>query len=316
MDFSIPFVGGAYEGRSKNINAQQSINLFPVTDGNEGKVPMAMYGTPGSIEFCDTSKSAGRRMHVMGDYMYVVADNTAYETTTAGALTSLGDIHAATNHISMADNGTQLLLVNGTSHGYIITTGAMNEITDADFIAATTCVFFDGFFIVSEKDTGRIWISASYDGTSWDALDFATAEADPDDLLGIATTRQNLWLFGKLTTEVCYNSGNPDFPFQRVPGAVLDIGCAGISSMVEIEGTLYWLTHKGTIARNNGYQYEIISPPALNYQISTYTDTANALGFTYTLEGRTFYVISFPLTVKSWAFDIDTSQWHEWARLG
>jgi len=311
----IPFLGGAYEGRSKSINAQQSINLFPVYDKFEGKEVIAMYGTPGLIEFVNTGGTIVRGLHIMGDYMYAVVDDTVYEITTAGDATSLGVITTSTGHVSMADNGTQLIIVDGTANGHIVTTGALADITDSDFTAAASVVFFDGFFVVNESDTGRIWISASYDGTNWDALDFATAEAAPDNLVGIGTTRQNLWLFGSLSTEVYYNSGHPDFPFQRVPGAVLDIGCASIGSIIEIDGRVYWFTHKKTVARNNGYQYEIISPEAINYQISTYNVTNDATAFSYTLEGRTFYVLFFPTAKKTWVMDINTNQWHEWQSL-
>lgn len=314
--FSIPFLGGSYEGRSKAINAQQSINLFPVYDQHEGKEVIAMYGTPGLLEFCDTGGSVVRRIHIMGSYMYAVVDDTVYEIDSDGVKTSLGVITTSIGHVSTADNGTQLLIVDGTANGHIVTTGALADITDADFIAATTCVFFDGFFVVSESGTGRIWISAAYDGTSWDALDFATAEAVPDELVGIGTTRQNLWLFGALSTEVYYNSGDPDFPFQRAPGVTLYIGCGSIGSIVEIDGRIYWFTHKGTIARNNGYQYEIVSPPAINYQISTYSTTNDATAYLYTLEGRNFYVINFPTEKKTWAMDLESGQWHEWQSLG
>jgi len=72
-------VGGAYEGRSKSINAQQSINLFPVVDREEGKAVIAMYNTPGLDEFCDTEGDAVvRGMHVMGGYLYAVVGSAVY----------------------------------------------------------------------------------------------------------------------------------------------------------------------------------------------------------------------------------------------
>ncbi len=312
----IPFLGGSYEGRSKSINAQQSINLFPVYDQHEGKEVIAMHGTPGLLEFVATGGTIVRGIHIMGSYMYAVVAAVVYEITTAGVATSLGSLTTSTGHISMADNGTQLLIVDGTNKGHIVTTGNLADITDTDFIAATTCVFFDSFFIVSESGTGRIWKSASYDGTSWDALEFATAESVPDELVGIGTTRQNTWLFGGVSTEPWYNSGNPDFPFERIPGATLDIGCASVGSIVEIDGRIYWFTHKKTVARNVDYQYEIISTEAINYQISTYSTTNDATAFSYTLEGRTFYVINFPTEKKTWAMDTDKGKWHEWQSLG
>ena len=316
QSMSIPFVGGAYEGRTKSINAQQSINLFLVIDEDDGKVPTAMYGTPGLTTFSEPATTAiVRRMLVMGDYLYAVVGAVVYKITSTGSATSLGSITTSTGHVSMAGNGTQILVVDGTANGHIITTSALADITDADFIAATAAVFFDGYFIVTEADSGKIWISTLYDGTKWDALDFATAEAAPDDLIGIGTTRQNIWLFGKTSTEVYYNSGDPDFPFNRVPGAILDIGCDSIASMSEIEGRLYWLTDKFTVVRNNGLQYETISTPGIEYQISTYSTITDATGFWYTLAGRTFYVLTFPTADKTFVYGVNTGAWHEWQSL-
>ncbi|MCD6162616.1 MAG: hypothetical protein J7K40_09420 [candidate division Zixibacteria bacterium] len=309
----IPFLGGAYEGRSKSLNAQQSVNLFPVSDQQEAKTILAMYGTPGTVDFVDTGTAAVvRGIHVMGVYLYAVVGADVYEITVAGVATKLGVITTATGHVGMADNGTQLLIVDGTDKGHIVTTGAIADITDGDYPVATGCTFFDGYFIVSVKDTGRIQICKLYDGTSWDALDFATAEASPDALVGIGTTRQNIWLFGEYSIEVYYNAGDPDFPFQRVPGAIIDLGCESATSITEIEGVLYWLSNKKTVVRGEGYGFTTVSSPGIDYQISTYATTDDAVGYTYSIEGRTFYVLNFATEDKTWVLDTKSGQWHEW----
>jgi len=43
----IPFIGGSYIQRSPSLNAQKSINCFPVLDDKEPKDVIALYGTPG-----------------------------------------------------------------------------------------------------------------------------------------------------------------------------------------------------------------------------------------------------------------------------
>lgn len=43
----IPFIGGSYEQRYPGINAQRSINCFPVVDQNDAKTIIALRGTPG-----------------------------------------------------------------------------------------------------------------------------------------------------------------------------------------------------------------------------------------------------------------------------
>jgi len=187
-----------------------------------------------------------------------------------------------------------------------------SEYATGSFPVATDCIFFDGYFVVTVLNSGKIQISGLYNGTSWDPLDFATAESSPDNLVGIGSTRQNIWLFGEHSIEIYYNSGNADFPFERVPGAIIDIGCESLTSVAQIEGILYWLTDKKTVVRANGYGFLPVSTPAINYQIAQHTTTNDAIGYTYTLEGRTFYVINFPSEDKTWVYNVKTGQWHEW----
>lgn len=314
----IPFLGGAYEGRSKSINAQQSINLFPVFDHQEPKSVIAMYGTPGLTEFSAPATTAGvRGMHVMGSYLYAVVGAVVYQINTAGVASSLGSITTSTGHVGMADNGTQLLIVDGTAYGHIVTTGSLTDIPTAsnDFPSSDDCIFFDGYFIVTVTGTGKIQISDLYDGLVWDALDFATAESAADDLIGIGATKQHAWLIGALTTEVYYNSGNTDFPFERMPGAVMKIGCAALSSITEINGDVYWLSHKKQVVKSQGYVAEPVSTSGIDAQIASYATISDADGWTYTLEGRTFFVLAFPTADKTWVLDVDTKQWHEWQSL-
>ena len=314
----IPFLGGAYEGRSKSINAQWSVNMFPVFDEQDAKTIIAMYGTPGTELFCETGTVAiVRCMHVMGDYLYAVVGPDVYEIDSDGVATDLGAITTSTGFVSMADNGTQLLIVDSTAYGHIVTVGLLSNITDTDYPVAVSCVFFDGFFIVNVKDTGKIQISKLYDGLIWDALDYATAEAAPDNLVGVGTTRQNVWLFGEESVEIWYNSGNADFPFQRVPGGVIDLGCAAVATITEIEGVLHWLSNKKTVVCNVGYTFKVVSVPGIEYQISTYSVNLleDAIGWAYFLEGRVFYVVNFPSEDKTWVLELKSGHWHEWRSL-
>ena len=42
-----PFVGGSYEGRSKDVNAQKCKNLYPVVNQQGGKEVLSLQHTPG-----------------------------------------------------------------------------------------------------------------------------------------------------------------------------------------------------------------------------------------------------------------------------
>ena len=312
----LPFVGGAYEGRSKELNAQQSINLFPVIDNQEAKNIIAMYGTPGMADFSAPATTAAvRAMYKFGSLLYAVVGAVVYEIASNGTATALGSITTSTGFVSMADNGVHILVVDGTAYGHLITAATLTDIVDADFPSSTSCAFFDGYFITTKTSTGRIYVSGLYNGATWDALDYATAEASPDNLVRVITTKSNIWLLGVSSSEVYYNSGNVDFPFARVPGAVASIGCGAVASAALVEEKIYWLSDKKTVVRNTGYNYETISTPGIDYQLSTYTTVSDAIGFSYMLEGRSFYVLSFPTMNKTWVFDQGSGFWHEWQSL-
>ncbi|MCP3924922.1 MAG: hypothetical protein GY714_20275 [Desulfobacterales bacterium] len=344
----IPFVGGAYTGYSKNINAQECINLFPAVDQRDAKNIVALYGTPGITSFSeiidyldnywntvmtsywDTAMTAlwntgmdtilgdpilvvgpNRGAHAFGSVMYTGVNASINQVETNGSNSSLGTISTSVGDIYFADNGTEVIVVDGTDQGYLVTAGVLAVIADGDFPVATSVTFQDGYFIIT-SDLGRIYISGLYDGTSWDPLEFTTAEANPDAALLVLSNANDLWVFGEETTEVFYNSGNVDFPFTRISGAILELGIQARASAVKINGIIYWLSNEKRIIRSRGYQFDTVSTVHIDYQISTYDTTTDAKGFTYTLMGHIFYVLTFPTEMKTWVYDVTTDFWHEW----
>lgn len=312
----IPFVGGAYTERSSNLNAQRCVNFFPVLDSQEAKSVLALYGTPGLKEFCAIESEGAdtviRGVHEFDSILIVVIGPRVYTVNSSGAATYLGTITTSAGNVFMADNGTQCIIIDGTNKGYLTTGAALTAISDTDFPQASTVTFQDGYFIITEKDTGKIWISGLYDGNSWDALDFATAEANPDDAMRVISNAHDLWIFGKKTAEVYYNSGNADFPFERISGAIIENGMGAEASAVKINGQIYWLTDDGRVRRTVGYQGEVVSTPHIEYQLSTYSIISDAIGFKYSIGGHETYVLVFPTAKKTWAFDTTTNYWREW----
>jgi len=65
------------------------------------------------------------------------------------------------------------------------------------------------------------------------------------------------------------------------------------------------------IARIDGYTPKIISPPSINYRISQMSTKTDAIGYCYSEEGHTFYVITFPTGDATYVYDALTGLWHE-----
>lgn len=316
----IPFVGGSWEAKSKNVNAQACINLYPETGGYEGKSIMALYHTPGLELFATLGGDQVRGTHhVPSSNLFAVSGNTFYEVNRAGVVTVRGTLNSTTGRVSMDNNGLlegkQIMIVDGTD-GYIynLSTEVFTQITDSAFPGADTVTYIDGYFAINKPDTGRWYVSALLDGLSWNSSDYVTAESSPDSLVAVLNIQGTVHAFGRYTTEIYYNSG-ATFPFDRISGGIMKWGLEARFSLAEADNTAYWLGRNETgghiILRKEGYNAMRVSTHAIETAMEKMTTTSDAFSYAYTEEGHTFYVITFPTGNQTWVFDITTGLWHQ-----
>lgn len=310
----IQIFGLGINSRSANVTRQTRLNIYleNITDGE--KSAMVAYGTPGLTLFTDFGDTPARCLHVLGDYVYIVHRNTFWQVNNAGTRTSKGTLGSTSGRVSIVDNGTQIMLVDGVN-GYIynINTGVFAQITSVNFPGADTVTITDGYFVVNKPGTGQFYISKLYDGLVWDALDFATAEYNPDKLIGVTSDHGVLILHGELTTETWANTNALDFPFSRIQGAVVEYGLAARWSVAKFEQSIIWLAKnrlgETQIIRFAGPAPLKISTPDLESIINGYGNVSNATAFSYLHNGHPFYQINF--TNASWLYDGLTNVWSQ-----
>lgn len=311
-----PFVGPSYSARVKSLDAQQCINLYPELGGPTSKTVAALIGTPG-LALWTTLAGGGIRgvLRFSANLSVVVCGSNVYTVTDAGVSSLKGTVTYSTNPVSMASNGQVVMIVTGPT-GYALnpTTGSLTQITDVAFQGADRVDFLDGYFVFNQPGTGKFQITGLYN-TVVDPLDFATAEGSPDLLISLIVDHRELWLFGENSTEVFFNSGNSDFPFDRIQGAFIEQGCAAKNSVAKADNSVFWLTAddrgRGMVMRAVGYQPQRVSDHALEYAIGQYTRIDDAVAYTYQQEGHTFYVLSFPSANATWVLDASTGMWHQ-----
>ena len=318
MEFN--FVGAGYLGRSTANESEKCINWYLEMGGGSAKAAMSLIPTPGMMLFT-TLAAAARGSHVMGGVLYIPAAGRLYSVTTAAVISDLGALDTVTGRVSMADNGDQLFLVDGTSgYTYTLSTTTFAKVTDAAFPAGTEhCDFIAGFFVVNERGTGKLWKSALNDGTSWNALDFVTAEADPDKMVRPFVFNDEIWCFGDNSIEPFYNSGAADFPFAKRQNAKLEVGTPAPWSVTQMDNSVFFLGQsmrgEKVIFRTQGYQKQRISNHAIEFEIDSYSTISDAYGFAYVEEGHSFYVLTFPTAGKTWVYDASIQDpryaWHQ-----
>lgn len=318
MRFDI--VHGTGSGRAKIISPVDTINFYPeVEDSEKSRFVKALIGCPGyRLAVTAYSKGECRALYCTStDRLFSIISNKFIEISTAEVATVRGTLNSSVSHCVMADNGSQILVVDGTD-GYIynLSTNELSEITDENFPASPThCIFTDGYFIVNESGTGKFWFSSSYDGMAWDGLDFATAEYSADTLTGIAkTSNGTIWMIGKQSLELWNNVGVADLPWRRIAGSVREIGCIAPYSISSNGNNIFWLGNGangyGAVFMGSGYDIARISTPAIEYQIKQLTNIYQAIGYTYVDEGHQFYVLSFS-SETTLVYDTSTREWHK-----
>jgi len=314
----LPFVGPSYQSRSINANAQQTLNAYLELDNSSPRAPLALYGTPGTVRKLTLPTGPVRGAVAEKGWCWIVAGSGVYRVAPDWTFSLCGNIGTSTGEVGIASNGTQVLIVDGAD-GWLVNISAntLAKITSGGFPnGVTRATFQDGYFAVTGlANSQSFWINqTAYDGATWDALDFASAEGAPDNTVGIISDHRELWLFGAKSAEVWVNTGSADFPFSRSGNAFIEHGCAAAGTIAKADNTVFWLGSDdrgaGIVWRADGYTPIRISTHAIEHALAGYT-LGNAVAMTYQQEGHVFYVLTFPTDGKTWVYDASTQQWHE-----
>jgi len=307
----IPFIGLGVKQKSSNVTAQRRVNLYLEIKNIGDRYNIVAYGTPGKELFVNFGDTQCRGSWAQGDFMYQIHRGTWWEVNNAGVMTSRGTFLTTSGRCDIAGNGAQIGIVDGTyMYIYTIATNTLARVTDPDLPAnPTTIAFNDGYFIIGFADSGRYYISAPYDGTNIDALDFTTAESNPDDTVRVYVDHGEVIAFGEVTTEFHGNTGATDFPYSRI-GVAIEWGLAARWSVAKFDNSIMYLGKNRMgevqVVRLNGYTPQPIQDHDFCNAINSYSATSDATAYSYMLDGHPMYVINFPTAGKTWLYDGST----------
>ena len=315
---------GFYVSRALPLSSEVCINWFPVENKlSSGEViSVSLLGTPGITQDATSGvlNQINRGAWTFQDKAYFVNGTGLYRLESdLTTLTSLGTI-SGTSRVSIADNGTQMLILVPGSTGYIFTTGpdALTTITDVDFTAngnPQSVVFMDGYFVLS-TDTKKFITSALNNGLSYIATDVGSAESNPDAIVAVFRQKSSLFVFGTETCEVFSNIGGTAFPFQRQQGFILSKGLLAANSISVAEDSFMFIGNgKGegpaiwALAGNTTLK---ISTQAIDELLET--ELANGLlstVFSYAYAHDGSYFVAWTLSDTTIVYEQQSKRWHE-----
>jgi hypothetical protein len=318
---------GAYEARSPIANAQICLNLYGEQNPPDAPFPVTMYPAPGLTLLSDFTGSIDG--FVRGIYecsngaIIIVIGFTVISWQGPGvAPITLGSTSVDTHQpVSICDNGTDVVIVDGTPSGYYVplaevnTPGALQPIADPAFYGSTRVDYIDTFLVFNQPGTGNFYTTTSNVLLPFDPTYFAAKEGWNDLLVCCACLHDNIWLLGNVTTEIWFNAGGATFPFARMPNSVLQQGCVAPYSVVVADNALYWLSQdrwgRNMLMRGEGYAARRVSTFAVEDEWSKYSNLYDAIGMAYQIGGHETIGLYFPSGNAWWAYDASTQLWHK-----
>ena len=326
------FIGQSYNLRNTQYDCQRTVNWYPEVDetglGKEAEQSQ-LIPTPGLAPLISGLNGGSRGGYLTSNGYFVwVFGNTLYLVTPGTGLTgwtarALDTNIAGSLECFFTDNGISLfMLADGNGYAFNLITGAKTVLSGGGWAAASSMTYFDTYIVFSKANSNQFFWTNPL-STTVDALDFATGEANSDQIVAVFSNNEDLWVFGKKSTELWYDYGTNNTTFQRRPSILIETGCAAPRSIKKLNNTIFWLTadDRGgpTLVMANGYAPQRVSTFPIEQEWMKYSadQIANSTAYTYQDGGHHFYVLNIPGQQTTWVYDMTASLqlggpvWHE-----
>jgi len=301
---------GAYKRSTGNLPPLECINMFveaaKTSDGGVcliSRPGLGLLATNGAGPVQGIFASKGT---LNGDD-FTVSGGNIYRGTT-----SLGTV-AGTGPVKFAGGFGEILVTRGsTMRRYNGTTLA--NVTFPDSASVRSVCFIGSLFVAVRADTsGKFYWSAPLDGSSWNALNFATAEREPDSLLDIAALGDNIWLFGQSTIEVWQHTGDDALPFTRIEQIAFDKGVIDTGCLTAADNSLFFIGSDAVVYRVQDVPARV-SDHWLEEKIAAASSWAL---FSFKLHGHEYICVRLSGTSgQTYVFDVATQEWCEFQTNG
>lgn len=323
---NLPITNGFYVSDSLPLSAQECTNWYVNIPQTEGALSQGnLYGCPGLSQIQTTGelKQVNRGMHVKAGKPYFLNGETLVridrsfdaEGVEVFTVVELGSI-PGDERVSMADNGKELMVLVPGGKGYIIdeTSGTpFIEITAPGFTAngnPQQVAFIDSYFVCT-TDSKKFIRSDANQGTVWDALNFYTAESDPDDIVGLQVYNNRLFILGSEVTEEFANNAGI---FQRT-GFFIGKGCFAPFSTIATNNSFMWIgggtNESPAIWTLQGNSPVKISTTAIDSALQDFSLEQIQSAFAYSYAQNGAYFVGFSLPTRTFEFNTITGRWNE-----
>lgn len=250
-----------------------------------------------------------RQDGALSGLIYFVTGTSLYKANQDGTgKTSVGTV-SGSSRVVMAANGSYLLVATGTTL-YSSDGSSVSTVSFPDSASVVSVAILNSYFLAVRASSQRVYFSA-VGGITFDALDYFSAETQPDNLKNIAVHGDELWMLGESSIEVYVPSGDADAPFLRVNGRMFPMGCADRDSVARLDDGIAWVGQDRKVY-HDGSAPVPISTETIEQKLAEHkTEALTAWG--YTVEGHITYILNIG-SLFTYAFSM--GKWTQYDGLG
>lgn len=202
-----------------------------------------------------------------------------------GSVATLGEVGGS--ELVSLDYSFSLLAIASNGKLFYWDGANLIQVTDPDLGLVLDVVWVDGYFMTTDGES--LVVTDLNDPFSVNPLKYGSSEADPDPVICLLKSHNEINAINRYTTEVFNNIGGTGFPFQRNQGALVEVGAVGthMSCLYSDAIALVGSTRNSAIGvyMIGGGQYESLSTAEIDQILESYTEAQLSVCL---LEPRTY----------------------------
>lgn len=294
--------------RRGNLPRLRLVNMFAEESPTEQK-GITLQSRKGLDEYLDLGsgpiRATFQRDGVLSGTRITVSGGQVYSGSTL-----VGSIDGDDAVSIDGDNDEILLTGGGSLYRYDGSTLAAVSFPDGSRV--TKIVQLAGYFIAIRKDDfpQRWYFGPVGSGASFDGLDYASAENEPDRLYDALVVNDGLVFLGAETIEFWARTGDANLPFSAIEQRVFNKGVKNTGCAVAEDNSFFWIGNDNIVYRGANV------PVAISDDGITERIAASSSHAMYAVADERHRFVVVRLDTETWAYDVTTRQWCEWASDG
>jgi hypothetical protein len=218
---AIPIVSGIFSDNGPDVRTGYPVNMMPVPKGSG--VSQEYLRPADGIVALGEGPGVDRGGIEWNGVCYRVMGTKLVTVTASGAVTILGDV-GGSGYVTF-DYSFDRLAIASSGNLYYWNGATLTQVTDPDLGTVLDVVWVDGYFMTTDGEF--LVVTELTDPTQVNPLKYGSSEVDPDPVVALLKSRNEIYALNRHTIEVFDNVGGSLFPFQRIDGAQIMRGTVG-----------------------------------------------------------------------------------------